>query len=83
LTQDLNALGSALQSGNLTGARNAYSAVQQSLQNSNPMAAHHHRPHHGGAGSRILTSGFPDSTSNSGISTGSQSEAFQPVNLTA
>jgi outer membrane protein assembly factor BamD (BamD/ComL family) len=83
LTQDLNALGSALQSGNLTGARNAYSAVQQSLQNSNPMAAHHHHPHHGGGGSRILTSGFPDGTGNSGISTGSQSEAFQPVNLTA
>jgi hypothetical protein len=53
------------------------------LQNSNPMAAHHHRPHHGGGGSRILTSGFPDSTGDSGITTGSQSEAFQPVNLTA
>jgi len=82
LTQDLNALGSALQSGNLTGARNAYSAVQQNLQNSNPMAAHHHRPHHGGE--RILTSGFPDdSTGNSGSSAANQSNVFQPVNLTA
>jgi hypothetical protein len=81
LTQDLNALGSALQSGNLAGARNAYSTVQQNLQNSSPMAAHHHRPHHGG--SQFLTSGFPDSTSNSGSSTASQSNVFQPVNLTA
>ncbi len=82
LTQDLSAMGSALQSGNLAGARDAYSAVQQGLQNSNPMAAHHHRPHHGGGGSRILTSGFPGSAG-SDISAGSQSEAFQPVNLTA
>jgi hypothetical protein len=83
LSQDLNALGSALQSGNLTGARNAYSSVQQSLQNSTPMAAHHRRPHHGGGGSHLLTSGFPDRTSGSGSSVASQSDIFQPVNLTA
>lgn len=84
LTQDLNALGSALQSGNLTGVRDAYSSVQQSLQNSNPLAAHHHRPHHGEGGSRILTSGFPGSSGNSDISAASPSEVFQPVvNLTA
>jgi hypothetical protein len=82
LTQDLNKLGSALQSGSLTSARSAYSSVQQSLQNSNPMAAHHHRPHHGESGSNLLTSGFPDSTSNSD-SSASQSDVFQPVNLTA
>lgn len=82
LTQDLNALGSALQSGNLTGARNAYSSVQQSLQNSSPIAAHHHRPHHGGGGSHSLTSGFPD-TSTSDRSAASQTDTFQPVNLTA
>jgi len=80
LTQDLNALGSALQSGNLSGARNAYSAVQQNLQTSSSMAAHHHRPHHGG--SRLLTSGFPD-TSNSGSSSASPSDVFPPLNLTA
>jgi hypothetical protein len=80
LTQDLNALGSALQSGNLAGARNAYSAVQQNLQNPSPMAAHHHRPHHGGA--RLLTSGFPD-TSNSGSSSASQSDVLQSLSLTA
>jgi hypothetical protein len=83
LSQDLKALGSALQSGNLTGARNAYSSVQQSLQNSTPMAAHHHRPHHGGGGSHLLTSGFPDTTSSSSSSVASQSDIFQPVNLTA
>src|ERR1700674_4364328 len=74
----------ALQSGNLTRARDAYSSVQQSLQNSNPLAAHHHRPHHGGGGSRILTSGFPSSTVGSDISAASPSDVFQPVvNLTA
>ena len=83
LSQDLNALGSALQSGNLTGAQNAYSSVQQSLQNSAPTVAHHHRPHHGGGGSHLLTSGFPDRTSSSGSSVASQSDIFQPVNLTA
>jgi hypothetical protein len=83
LSQGLNALGSALQSGNLTGAQNAYSSVQQSLQNSAPTVAHHHRAHHGGGGSHLLTSGFPDSTSSSGSSVASQSDIFQPVNLTA
>jgi hypothetical protein len=76
LTQDLNALGSALQSGNLSGAQSAYSSVQQNLQSSNPSAAHHHRMH-GGGGSHSLTSGFPDSTDPS------QTDVFQPVNLTA
>jgi hypothetical protein len=81
LTQDLNTLGSALQSSNLTGARNAYSSVQQSLQNSNPIAAHHHRSH-GGGGSHSLTSGFPDSSSSDGNAAG-QADVFQPVNWTA
>jgi hypothetical protein len=80
LTQELSKLGSALQSGSLTSARQAYSAVQQNLQNSNPMAAHHHRPHHGG--SQLLTSGFPDSTS-PGSSAASPSDVFQPINLSA
>jgi hypothetical protein len=83
LTQDLNALGSALQSGNLTSARQAYSSVQQNLQNSNFLAAHHHRPHHGEARPHLLTSGFPDSGTSSGSRTASQSDVFQPVNLTA
>jgi hypothetical protein len=83
LTRDLNTLGTALQSGDLAGARDAYSSVQQGLQNSNPLAAHHHRPHHGGGGPHLLTSGFPDSTSSSDSSAASQSDVFQPVNLTA
>jgi outer membrane protein assembly factor BamD (BamD/ComL family) len=81
LTQDLSKLGSALRSGNLTSARQAYSSIQQNLQNFNPMAAHHHRPHNGA--SRLLTSGFPDSTSSSGSSAPSQSDVFRPLNLTA
>jgi hypothetical protein len=83
LTQDLNTLGVALQSGDLAGARAAYTSVQQGVQNSNPMVAHHHRPHHGGGGSHLLTSGFPGATSNSGSSAASQSDVFEPVNLTA
>ena len=82
LTQDLSKLGSALGSGNLTSARQAYSSIQQNLQNFNPMAAHHHRPHHGSE-SRLLTSGFPDGTSTSGSSGASQSDVLQPINLTA
>jgi hypothetical protein len=81
--QSLNALGSALQSGSLTDARNAYSSVQQSLQDPAPITAHHHRPHPGGVGLHFLTSGFPGSTSSSGISSSSPSNVFQPVNLTA
>ena len=80
LTQDLNTLGLALQSGDLSGARDAYSSVQQGLRNSNLMVAHHHRPHHGGSGSRVLTSGFPGST---GGRAASPSEVFQPVNFMA
>src|SRR5271170_3863815 len=56
LAQDLSKLGSALQSGNLSSARDAYSSVQQNLQNSNPIAAHHNRPHYSGGGPH-LTSG--------------------------
>jgi hypothetical protein len=76
LTEDLSALGSALRSGDLAGACAAYSAIQLGLHHFNPIAAHHHRPHYGGGGLRVLTSGFPDST-------GSQREVFRPVNLTA
>jgi outer membrane protein assembly factor BamD (BamD/ComL family) len=79
LTQDLSKLGSALQSGNLSSARQAYSSVQQNLQNSNPIAAHHHRPHHGGE-SQVLTSGFPGGSSGPGSSA---SDVFQLLNLTA
>lgn len=78
LTQDLSKLGSALQSGNLSSARQAYASAQQNLQSSNPVAAHHHRPHHGGL-SQLLTSGYPDSSSNSGSGA---SSVFQPINLT-
>jgi len=81
MKQELGKLGSALQSGSLTSARQAYSSVQQDLQNPNPVAAHHHRPHHGL--SRILTFGFPDSTSGSGSSAASQSDISQSLSLTA
>jgi hypothetical protein len=83
LTQDLRRLGSALQSGDLTGARDAYSAVQQDFRNSNPIAAHHHRPHYEGRGSRVFTSGFPGSAGNPGNNETGQSEVFRPVNLKA
>jgi hypothetical protein len=76
-TKDLNALGSALQSGNLNGARSLYSSVQQSLQNLAPIGAQHHRAHHGRGEALSLTSGFPDT------SAGSETDVFEPVNLTA
>jgi hypothetical protein len=81
--QNLNTLASALQSGDLSGARDAYSAVQQGSQKTNPVAAHHHRPRHGGGGSLVLTSGFPGSAGNSGINDTQPSEVFQPVNMRA
>jgi hypothetical protein len=81
LTQALSKLGSALQSGNLSSARQAYSSVQENSQSSNPVAAHHHRPHPGG--SQLLTSGFPDTASSPGSSAASQSDVFQPINLRA
>jgi hypothetical protein len=83
LSQDFSKLGSALQSGNLAGARQAYSSIQQNVLSSPPMAAHHHRPHHGGSVLNSLLSGLSDSISGSGSSTAGQSGAFQPVNLTA
>jgi hypothetical protein len=80
MMQDLSKLGSALQSGNLSSARQAYSSVQQNLQSSTPVAAHHHRPHHGG--SDLLTSGFPDSSNSSGTAA-KPSDVFQPISLSA
>lgn len=79
LTQDLNKLGSALQSGNLSSARQAYSTVQQNLQSSHPLAAHHHRGRHEG-GSEFVTSGFPGSGSSGSLAASNLSQA---VNLTA
>ena len=83
LSQDRSKLGSALQSGNLAGARQAYSSVQQNLQSSPPMAAHDHRPHHGGGGLNSLLSALSDSSSTSVSSAASQNGDFQPVDLTA
>jgi hypothetical protein len=81
MKQDLGKLGSALQSGNLAGAKQAYSSVQQNLETSNHIAAHHHRPVHGGGGSQLLTSGFPDTP---GTSTGGVvSDVFQALSLMA
>jgi hypothetical protein len=81
LSQDLKALGSALESGDLAGARQAHLSVQQNLHSSTSMAAHHHRPHHGGL--HCLTSLFPDGTNSSGSSAASQTNVFQTVNFTA
>ena len=79
LMQDLSTLGSALQTGNLNSARQAYSTVQQNLQSSPSLLAHHHIGHHD-TGSQFLTSGFPGSTSLGSLSA---SNVLQPINLTA
>jgi hypothetical protein len=80
MKQDLSKLGSALQSGNLTSARQAYSSVQQNLDSSNHMAAHHNRPVHSGQGLGSLISGLPDAIGTPG---GAASEVFQALNLIA
>lgn len=80
LTHDLNKLGSALQSGNLSSARQAYSTIQQNLQSTHPLTAHHQRGPHNGR-SEFLTSGFPGSSTGSLLA--NQSNIFQPLNLTA
>jgi hypothetical protein len=79
LTQDLNTLGSALQSGNLSTARQAYSTIQQNLQSSHSLTAHHNRPHRD-TGSQFLTSGFPGSRSSGTLAANNVS---QLINLTA
>jgi len=79
LTQDLNKLGSTLQSGNLSSARQAYSTIQQNLQSSHPLTAHHNRPDHD-TGSQFLTSGFPGSSSPGSLAANNVS---QLINLTA
>jgi hypothetical protein len=79
LTQDLNKLGSVLQSGNLSSARQAYSTIQQNLQSTHSLGAHHHRPHQD-TGSQFLTSGFPGSSSPGSLAANNVS---QPLNLTA
>jgi len=79
LTQDLNQLGSALQSGNLSSARQAYSTIQQNLQSSHPLTAHHNRPHRD-TGSQFLTSGFPGSST---PGSPAASNISQLLNLTA
>ena len=47
LSQDLTALGSALQSGNLTAAQQAFQTLTQGLQSlQQTQGAHHHHHHH-------------------------------------
>jgi hypothetical protein len=81
MKQELSNVGSALRSGDLAGARQAYSSVQQDLQDSNHVAAHHHRPVHGGGGAKLLTSGFPDTGASS--AGGLASDVFQALSLMA
>jgi hypothetical protein len=81
LTQELKALGTALQSGSPASAGNAYTAASQNTQTPARTAHHHH--HYGGDGSPALTSGFPDGSSGSGLSTTNPTGLLQAVNLTA
>jgi hypothetical protein len=54
---DLSAVGSALKSGNLTAAQNAFANLQQGLQSAQQgQASHgHHHHHHGGGAQSALT----------------------------
>lgn len=46
INQDFSALGQALQSGNLSDAQNAFSTLQQDLQQSGQVHHHHHHHHY-------------------------------------
>jgi len=77
LTQELKALGTALQAGNQA----AVGSTPSSTSTNTPVRAAHHHYHHGGGGLPGLTSGFP-SGSVLGINAANASEALQTVNLT-
>jgi len=84
LSTDVSALGSALQSGDLSGAQAAFSKLQQDMQ---ALAATHHRHHHHHAGS-ATQSDATQSAPVAGVAstpldgTGTDSTAGSNVNLT-
>jgi urate oxidase len=70
LAQEFTALGQALQTGNLSAAQQAYSAMQQDAQSiSQTQGHHHHHHHHSGASSNSQTSTDGSSSSTSSTST--------------
>ena len=82
LAQDFQALSQALQSGNLSGAQQAFTQLQQDAQQAEQSGGGHHRHHHrsaygaGDGGSELLSLlGSAGSTSNSVTGNGSSSAA--------
>jgi hypothetical protein len=69
ITNDLSALGQAIQSGNLTGAQNDFSKLMQDMQSIG--GGHHHHHHHKASASSQDTA----IASTSGASTGTNSIA--------
>jgi hypothetical protein len=70
LTSAFQALQSALQSGNLSGAQSAFASIQEDLQNSGSTQSAHHHHHHHGADAASGSSQGPgtESTSASSVS---------------
>jgi outer membrane protein assembly factor BamD (BamD/ComL family) len=89
IANDLNALGQALTSGNLTQAQSAFAQLNSAIQSAQPNATQpqrpqgedHHRHHHGGDG----WSSTPSSTSTSSSSSNSytSSNSSSSVNVYA
>jgi hypothetical protein len=72
LAQDFTAIGTALQSGDLAGAQQAFATFQQDLQNVQASGGHFRRHHHhGGNGQNSSASSSPEIILNLGNTSGS------------
>lgn len=58
IAQEFQELSQALQSGNLTGAQQDYSQLQQDFQSQSSSGEHHHHHHSGGSGSSEISQLF-------------------------
>ena len=72
LLADLNAIGKALQSGDLSAAKSAFAKLQQDVQ-SVSHKGHHHRHHKTGGAQNSLASFLGNSSQTNGTSSTSQS----------
>jgi hypothetical protein len=79
LSQALNQLASDLQSGNLSAAQKDFSTVQQDVRSLNGASSPHGHHHHGGSGSQVLNSLFPDVNQPAQSSSSSAPSGAQPA----
>jgi hypothetical protein len=67
-------LGEALQSGNLQGAQQAFSSLQQDVVQGAGMGGHHHH-HHGGGGGQVQSSSRSNDVADSLLNNSSSSNS--------